>query len=238
MKPGLRMAPEGWPFVLIGTGLTAVLGIVGWGLLPEEAFLRLPLQLAAVVVGALSVFSVFFFRDPLRIPPGTPGLVLAPADGLVLRVEEVEEPSVLQGPATRISTFLSIFDVHVQRAPTAGTVVHKEYKPGRYLAAWNPKASEENEQATLGFSIGVDRFLVRQIAGLVARRVVTDPKEGDRVEQGDRIGLIRFGSRVDLVIPSHWAVECKRGDRVLGGGTVLARIPALGGDTSQEEKRT
>jgi phosphatidylserine decarboxylase len=221
--PRPRIAPEGWPFVLSGLSLTAILGFMGWGLLSPGVPLRLPIQAAALFVGALAVFSAFFFRDPVRVAPPGADLVLAPADGRILRVDEVEEPTVIGGPALRISTFLSVFNVHVQRAPVSGAVVHREYKPGRYLAAWNPKASEENEQASLGIATGQDRLLVRQIAGLVARRVVTDPEEGDLLELGERIGLIRFGSRVELFLPPHWEVCCKEGDRVRAGDTIMAR---------------
>jgi phosphatidylserine decarboxylase len=233
----IRIAPEGWPFALGSAGSTIVLALLAWGLVPVDAPLRLPSQVAAVICGVLVIFCLFFFRDPLRTPPEGTGLVLAPADGKIVQIEAVKEPSVLQGEAVRISTFLSVFNVHVQRAPVGGTVVHREYRPGRYLAAWNPKASDENEQASLGLGTGADRILVRQIAGLVARRVVTDPEVGDSIQQGERIGLIRFGSRVDLFIPPHWTVECRKGDHVKGGVTVLARIPTSEGSRTEEEKQ-
>jgi phosphatidylserine decarboxylase len=226
--PKLRLAAEGWPFLLSGLSLAAILAWVGWGLLSPGLLLRTPLQVLALVVGGLAVFSAFFFRDPLRVPPGGSGLVVAPADGRVISIDEVEEPTVLGGPATRIATFLSVFDVHVQRAPASGRVVHRSYQPGRYLAAWNPRASQENEQASLGIATERDRLLVRQIAGLVARRVVTDPDEGDLLEQGERIGLIRFGSRVDVYLPIHYDVLCEKGDRVKGGSTVVARDTRAG----------
>jgi phosphatidylserine decarboxylase len=130
------------------------------------------------------------------------------------------------GPARRISIFLSVFDVHVQRAPVSGTVEHRSYRPGKYAVAWLDKASEDNEQASLGITTPYGRVLVRQIAGLVARRIITDPAEGDRVARGDRIGLIRFGSRVELFLPLDWEITCAVGDRVRVGLTVLARQPA------------
>lgn len=116
-----------------------------------------------------------------------------------------------------------MFDVHVQRAPVSGTVEQRIYRPGAYAVAWADKASEDNEQASLGIATENGRVLVRQIAGLVARRIITDPSEGDAVERGRRFGLIRFGSRVDLFIPAHWEVLCAVGDRVKVGATPLAR---------------
>jgi phosphatidylserine decarboxylase len=121
-----------------------------------------------------------------------------------------------------------VFDVHVQRSPVTGPIEHRDYRPGKYAVAWLDKASEDNEQASLGISTDKGRVLVRQIAGLVARCIITDPAEGDRVERGRRIGLIRFGSRVDLFLPIEWEVTCKVGDRVRVGATVLARQASVG----------
>jgi phosphatidylserine decarboxylase len=143
----------------------------------------------------------------------------------VIDIREVEEPTFLGGVARRITIFLSVFDVHVQRAPVSGTVEHRSYKPGEYAVAWLEKASQDNEQASLGITTPHGRVLVRQIAGLVARRIVTDPVEGDSVERGERIGLIRFGSRVDLFLPLEWEVTCSVGARVRVGATPLAKLP-------------
>jgi phosphatidylserine decarboxylase len=143
----------------------------------------------------------------------------------VIDVSDVDEPTFLGGAARRISIFLSVFDVHVQRAPVSGTVAYRSYRPGKYAVAWLEKASEDNEQSSLGIATPAGRVLVRQVAGLVARRIVTDPAEGERVERGARIGLIRFGSRVDLFLPAAWEVTCSVGDRARVGATVLARQP-------------
>lgn len=226
----MRLAPEGRPFV-VGLLVPAVLA---W-----TAALWLPGTAASLVAGALTLlalFVVFFFRDPARSTPTEPGLVVAPADGRVVEVAEVDEPAFLEGRCRRISVFLSIFDVHVQRAPLSGRVAHRDHRPGGYAVAWKPKASEENERADVGIAAGAgrpgdgppSRVLVRQIAGLVARRIVTDPSVGDRVERGDRIGIIRFGTRVDLFLPLEWPVECAPGDRARAGLTVLAREPGGG----------
>lgn len=247
-----RMAPEGWPFVLSGIGVFAVLALLGWTTLDPGGPARAGLQLAAMAAAGLTLFTAYFFRDPLRVPPKDPWSVLAPADGRVLEITEVEEGEVMGGAATRITIFLSIFNVHVQRAPLSGKVVRRRYKPGLYLAAWNPKASQENEQASLGLATDLGPVMVRQIAGLVARRVVTDPQEGDSVRRGERIGLIRFGSRVDLFLPPSLSLECAPGDRVKAGLTVVAtaasppdvaaapppdsRAPEVSSDSTREEE--
>jgi phosphatidylserine decarboxylase len=215
----VRFAPEGYPFLAAGLVLAAAAwvavatlgGLFAWVLAP--------------VLSALALFVMWFFRDPARALPERGDVVVAPGEGHVIDIREVEEPSFLQTTARRISIFLSVFDVHVQRAPVSGTVEHRDYRPGKYAVAWLEKASEDNEQASLGISTPQGRVLVRQIAGLVARRIITDPVEGDRVQRGQRIGLIRFGSRVDLFMPLEWEVTCAVGDRARVGSTPLARLP-------------
>ena len=214
----MRFAREGYPF--IGAGLVlAALGWTAWA----TGFAGLFGQVLAPVLTVLALFTLWFFRDPERLDPAGAGLVLAPGEGRVISVEEAEEPTYLGGRARKLSIFLSIFDVHVQRAPVAGTVEHRVYRPGTYAVAWADKASEDNEQASLGLSTPHGKVLVRQIAGLVARRIVTYPSEGQSVARGERIGLIRFGSRVDLFLPLEWEVTCAVGDRAIAGRTVLAR---------------
>lgn len=187
-----------------------------------------PMTAAAVALTVLTGFVVYFFRDPfVQTGSSDPTLVLSPGAGRVLAVDEAEESTFLGGACRKISIFLSVFDVHVQRAPVSGVVEYRAYRPGTYVMAWRDKASEDNEQASVGISTPQGRVLVRQIAGLVARRIVTDPSEGDRVERGARIGLIRFGSRVELFVPLTWEVTCAAGDRAVAGVTVIARQPAL-----------
>ncbi len=215
----MRFAPEGRPFigaalVLAAVAWAAAVGVGGW------------LHAVAGACTVLALFVAFFFRDPRREGPDDPGAVLAPADGRVVEIEEVDEPVFLRGRCRRISIFLSVFDVHVQRSPVSGTVEHRSYRPGGYAVAWKPKASEENEQASVGLGCqGGGRVLVRQIAGLVARRIVTDPEEGARVARGERIGIIRFGSRVDTFLPLEWPMTCRVGERARAGRSVLARRP-------------
>jgi phosphatidylserine decarboxylase len=179
----------------------------------------------AALLSVLSLFTLWFFRDPTPVLPEDAGAVVAPGHGKVISISEVDEPTFMEGPARRITIFLSIFDVHVQRAPVSGLVEHRSYKPGKYLAAWNEKASADNEQSSIGISTPQGKVLVRQIAGLIARRIVSDPSEGDEVARGARIGLIRFGSRVDLFTPLDWQLVSSVGDRVRVGSSVLARFP-------------
>ena len=230
----MRIAPEGWPFILIGLAVTAILALsaafqgTAWN--PSTRGL---LYWAAGLAGVLTLFTVYFFRNPTPSIPLDEALVLAPGEGKVIQIVQVDEPVFIAGPATRISIFLSVFNVHVQRAPISGIVGYRDYIPGKYLAAWNPKASEENERASVGIQSGDDRVLVRQIAGLIARRVVTDPMEGDSVTRGERFGIIRFGSRVDLFFPPEWEVVSREGDKVRVGETVVARIPQSPGQASE-----
>lgn len=222
----MRLAPEGWPFVLGGGVLTLGAATLARFVLSGSSGPQFLFWVFAVVFGILTLFTLYFFRNPKRQRRDGNGLVLAPADGRIVEIVQEEPTDFFLRPSTRISIFLSIFNVHVQRAPITGRVGLKVYKPGRYLAAWNPKASEDNEQATLGIDGGPNcQIMVRQIAGLIARRIVTDPEKGDLLPQGSRIGLIRFGSRVDLFIPLGWEVTCRVGDRVKGGLSEMARIP-------------
>jgi phosphatidylserine decarboxylase len=213
----MRFAREGYPF-MFGTMILAaltwiVVAISGsWAIVP------------ASLLTLLTGFVFYFFRDPEREIPSGEGVVISPGDGKIIDIREVDEPSFVGGLCRRITIFLSIFNVHVQRAPVSGEVAHREYRPGEFAVAWHPKASEKNEQSSLGLNVRGHRVLVRQIAGLIARRIVTYPEQGDHVERGERIGLIRFGSRVDLFIPLDWNLDCAVGDKVAGGSTVLARI--------------
>ena len=214
----MRCAPEGYPFIAVGVLLAGA----AWIATAAGVGGRI-VTAAAVLFTLLSAFTVWFFRDPEPTVPGAPDIVVAPGQGKIVDVIEIDEPTFLGGRARRISIFLSVFDVHVQRAPVSGTVEHRSYRPGAYAVAWLEKASDDNEQASLGITTPNGRVLVKQIAGLIARRIVTDPSEGDRVERGARIGLIRFGSRVDLFVPLDWEILCAVGDRVRVGSTPLAR---------------
>jgi len=174
---------------------------------------------AATVFAVAAVAFLGFFRDPERIPPAVPGAVLAPADGRVMAIAEVTDPWV--GPAVRMSIFLSPLDVHVNRAPIGGLVKNVEYVAGRFLAAYRPEASEQNERCTVSLEGETARVAVRQIAGVLARRIVCRVRPGATLSIGERFGLIRFGSRTDLVVPRETQVRIAVGDRVRGGESMM-----------------
>lgn len=192
--------------------------------------------LAVGACATLLLFVAWFFRDPERRPQVESLVAVSPADGTVQSVGPAYDPD-FSGPATRITIFLNIFNVHVQRAPMDGKVTHYSHSPGRFLAAWREEASAENERATLTVETPAGPILVRQIAGLVARRIVTYPREGDELTKGERIGIIRFGSRVDLFVPADWLVLVAAGDKVRGGITPVAQgldeVGEVDGDLEQ-----
>lgn len=177
---------------------------------------------AALVCVGLFVFS--FFRDPERSIPGEAGLIVSPADGRVVVVKD----EVNRGrTGKRVSIFLAIWNVHVNRAPAAGTITGLEYKPGKFLAAWNEDASLQNEQNVFTQTTEHGEIVYKQIAGWVARRVVSWKRVGENVARGERIGLVRFGSRVDLWLPGEAEIVVKVGENVKGGSSVLARMPKM-----------
>jgi len=166
----------------------------------------------------------WFFRNPHRAVPSLPGAVVSPADGRVMVIAEEFEPTFLKAPAKRISIFLSIFNVHVQRSPVSGSVEWVVHSPGKFFAAWKSEASVENERQAIAIQWEHGKVLVHQIAGLIARRIVGWVKPGSAVAAGDRLGMIKFGSRVDVFLPASVDVAVKVGDRVKGGSDVIARV--------------
>jgi phosphatidylserine decarboxylase len=179
--------------------------------------------IAAILLVCLAAFVFYFFRDPERAIPTYPGAVVSPADGRVVVITNEENAG---RPGKRISIFLAIWNVHVNRSPEAGTIAKMEYRPGKFLAAMRARASVENEQNVISLSTASGEMVFKQIAGLIARRVVCWKKEGDTVQRGERIGLVRFGSRVDLWVPRDVEIVVALGDNVKGGSSVLARWPA------------
>jgi phosphatidylserine decarboxylase len=212
----IRTAPEGRWFI-VGAWLVAALLIV--------AAMRAgtPWWIAAAVLwSALAVWVVAFFRDPERAWSRGDRLIVAPADGKVVSVLEVDEPAFLAGRARRVSIFMNVFDCHVNRYPADGTVAYRHYNPGAFGHAAAEKSSLANEQASIGLATPRGKLLIRQIAGLVARRIVTDDEVGATVRQGERLGMIRFGSRVDLFLPLDTRVLVHVGDITRVGVTVVA----------------
>jgi phosphatidylserine decarboxylase len=204
----MAMAREGWPFVLTPLAVGALLFA-----------LRLPA--VGSLAAALGLFMAFFFRDPERAVPADPRLALSPADGKVVRVEALPPGHPLGPGAWQISIFLSIFDVHVNRAPVGGRIVEVDYQKGEFLPAFNAKASLRNEQNAVTIQEGDTRVIFKQIAGLIARRIVFSKRVDDLVAPGERVGLIRFGSRVDVFLPRDFKALVKVGDPVWGGTSVL-----------------
>jgi phosphatidylserine decarboxylase len=168
----------------------------------------------------LGLFVFYFFRDPDRTIPADPDVVVSPADGHV--VEIVDEPFA-SVPGKRVTIFLAVWDVHVQRAPVAGTIAKVEYRPGKFFAAFRARASEENEQNIIYMDTTKGRLVFKQIAGAIARRVICWKQPGEKVAIGDRVGLIRFGSRVDVWLSAESQILAQRGQKVKGGESILAR---------------
>ena len=210
------MAREGLPFV--GTGLLLAL------LFGAASRFFGPLIYGAGLFGVLSLFMVFFFRDPERRAPVGDGLVIAAADGRVVRIEGLEREDYLEEPAVQVSIFLSPFNVHVNRIPLSGVVDFVEWQRGRFRAAFASAASAENEQNIIGIRNDSTRIIVKQIVGVLARRLVCYLKVGEAVNLGERFGLIRFGSRVDLILPARAELRVKPGDRVRAGETIIGVI--------------
>ena len=187
-----------------------------------------------VLGGMLVAFALFcfsFFRDPERVISADPGVIVSPADGRVVVITEEENAGRL---GTRISIFLAIWNVHVNRSPAAGVITKLNYQPGRFLAAWDPNASIHNEQNIFTLAAPQGNIEFKQIAGLIARRVVSWKKPQDTVSKGERIGLVRFGSRVDLWVPQGSELLVKVGDRVHGGSSILARWPQAAAKSCRE----
>jgi phosphatidylserine decarboxylase len=212
----IRTAPEGRWFIAIAwmIGLALVLAALRYG--------TVSWWIVAVVWLALATWVVAFFRDPVRSGQRGDRLILAPADGKVVSIVDIEEPAFFGGPAVRISIFMNVFNCHVNRYPTDGTVRYRHYNAGKFGHAAAEKSSLDNEQSSVGLTTPHGKVLIRQIAGLIARRIVTDHEVGTAVHQGERMGMIRFGSRVDLFLPAGTRILVKTGQNTLVGATVVA----------------
>ena len=228
--PRLVIAREGYTIIAAVVGLALLLGL---GALWIDVWLwRAPVLILAV---GMVAFTLYFFRDPERTPPphAREDGLLAPADGRVVEIAEEEEPLYLKGPAQRISIFLSPLDVHVNRVPARGVVEYAKYRPGDYLVAWHPKASEKNERSEFGLRHpSGTKVVFKQIAGAVARRIEYDLAEGDTVAAGERFGIVKFGSRMDLLVPPSVDLDVNEGQVVQAGTTVLGRVSTAPGRTA------
>ncbi len=207
----MRIVKEGLPFILSSLALALAFLLLGW-------------WPAAVLFGLFAGAFSFFFRDPERLPPAGEHILLCPADGLVLGVESLAGHPDLAGPATKVTIFLSLLDVHLVRAPLAATVARTEYRAGKFLKASRPEAGELNESRTLVLAGGRADVVLKMSVGVAARRIKAFVKAGDPVARGQKIGLMYFGSRVELTLAAKVAVRVSAGDKVRGGLTVIGEV--------------
>ena len=214
------IARDGWSLILIGLILTVAALWVATRWDSRTAFI------ASIVFALLTVFTVYFFRDPERSARVEPGMLIAPADGRIVKIDTLAAHPFVGEKAIQVSIFLSVFDVHVNRVPASGRIDYMKYNKGKFLAAYEDKASLENEQTEIGMTAESGHHVVfKQIAGLIARRIVCWAKQGDVVCRGDRFGLIRFGSRVEIFLPKAMVeIKVKKGDVVKGGESIIALI--------------
>jgi phosphatidylserine decarboxylase len=215
----LNFAREGYLFIGIAVAAAASAFVLA---LARRSW---ALWLLAIVVTLIALWVAYFFRDPDRTGERGAHIVVAPADGRLIMMTEVDEPSFIKGRAMRLSIFMNVFNVHVNRYPMDGVVAYVHYNKGKFINAAAEKSSLENEQMSVGLDSGGRRLLVRQIAGLIARRIVTYSRVGEAVRQGDRMGIIRFGSRVDVFVPIDARIRANVGDLTTAGTTVLAELP-------------
>jgi len=206
----MPIAKEGYVFIIPLMGITILFGIISikWAIIPA----------------ILTLFVIFFFRDPERVVPSEAGLIVSPADGHVIGINHKADENLMGEESVCVSIFLSVFNVHVNRIPCEGNVIQTVYNSGKFLPAFQEKASLLNEQNSVVINHKNKKVVVRQIAGLIARRIVCWIKDGCQVARGQRFGLIRFGSRVDLFIPREVELLIKKGDKVFGGKTVIGKI--------------
>ncbi|MEO8342071.1 MAG: phosphatidylserine decarboxylase family protein [Nitrospirota bacterium] len=210
---GIPFAKEGVPFIGAAVCVTLIAGWLGW-------------IIVAVGAAILTLFVFWFFRNPSRVIPQGPRLVVAPGDGKVLAIEKEFEPRFIKDSSIRISIFLNVFDVHINRVPCEGVVEDVQYQPGLFLVASKPDATLRNEQNALMIrTVQGTKVLCVQVAGLIARRIVCWISPGDQAFCGERFGLIRFGSRMDTFLPVGTVVKVAVGDRVIGGETILGELP-------------
>ena len=206
------VAKEGLPFIILGCAVTAVFIYLHWSFF-------------SVLTGIITLFTVFFFRDPSRNNEADENAVLAPADGAILEVVDISDDNPLKEPAKKISIFMSVFNVHVNRVPISGTIKNIIYNPGRFFSANLDKASHYNENnRVIMETSGLKKIVVIQIAGLIARRIACWIKEGDHVKAGQRFGLIRFGSRLEVYIPGNSQINVWPGQKVRAGETIIGYL--------------
>jgi len=213
------ISKEGYSTILVVLIFAA---IVGYGATYLPAFLS---GIIYILLSILIFLVVYFFRDPERITPDDESLIISPADGKVVLIKEVEESEYMNKPVTQVSIFLSPLNVHVNRVPFSGLVEYVSYSPGKYLMAWEDHASELNERAHFGVKhTSGTRMLFKQITGFLARRIVYDLEEGQEVKAGERFGIMKFGSRMDLLLPENVEITVTVGEKTVAGESIIGRI--------------
>jgi phosphatidylserine decarboxylase len=207
------------PMLIIGFSLILLSGFV-----LQNAWSWISAILGIIII----LFTLWFFRDPQRIIPSSaisdPSIIIAPADGKIVEIIEMEEKEFFKGKARQISIFLSPLDVHVNRSPVSGTVEFYRYMQGDYMVAWHPKASELNEQSRIGVQNEFGKVFFKQITGVLARRIVCTVKQGDVLKTGEQIGMMKFGSRMDVILPLDAEILVHKDERTRGGETIIARL--------------
>lgn len=212
------IAKDGYPIILI-TGLMLILFII-----LAVVFQWKSLWFISILVAIVFIFHFFFFRDPEREITLGENLILSPADGTVIKVDQVYEPIYMKEQARRVSIFMSVFNVHINRMPAEGQVEFVQHQPGKFLIASQDDASDNNEQTAIGLKTAGGKILFKQIAGLIARRIVCRAKEGDAVKAGQRFGMIKYSSRVDIFLPLSVKVQVKVNDKVKGGLSIIGEF--------------
>jgi phosphatidylserine decarboxylase len=213
-------------------GTDNLLALVASGTLLITSSLFINESILTIFTAGLGVviilFACWFFRDPKRTVPqealSNDTVVIAPADGKIVQIITLDEPRLIQGRAQRISIFLSPLDVHVNRVPANGTIVFSEYKPGKFLVAMDHRASEENEQTIIGLRNSAGSLIFKQMTGVLARRIVCEAKAGDVFKAGDKFGMMKFGSRMDIIVPENAQILVQEGQRVVGGESLMCRL--------------
>jgi len=215
---------EGYGLLSILAGLALLLTLGYLGFREQGGLLAMTLRVMSLLLWLASAFIIFFFRDPERDIPTNLGLVVSPADGTVIGIDEIDEPAFMQTRTKRVIIFLSPFNVHVNRVPNDGEVKYFRYQSGRFLVASEPAASTENEQSIIGLETPDGKILFKQIAGILARRIVCEIRQGHRVRRGERFGIIKFGSRMEVFMPLNTEIKVRLREKVRAGESIIGEI--------------